>query len=196
MSPQHWPYIPPSPSSQMLAASALDDRTVVNCTWTDPELNSIENPLNTQLEGCGTFFLPISDINACRWFCILFEYVYIACFCLVASLLPFYLIDVFMQDSPENQLSKLRWPPNKVNIYLTVNYYPQEILGLLAATQSSVTRLSPAFRVRVWLHETNFRVVHKSLRMGTWILSESVWTVYVRRGTLSSQTQRHLVPMM
>ena len=147
----------------MLAASALDDRTVVNCTWTDPELNSIKNPLNTQLEGCGTLFLPISDTNACRWFCILFEYVYIACFCLVASLLPFYLIDVFMQDSRENQLSKLRWPPNKVNIYLMVHYYTQKFLGLLAATQLSVTRLSPAFRVRVWLHETNFWVVHKSL---------------------------------
>ena len=36
-----------------------------------------------------------------------------------------------------------------------VNYRPQKFLGLLAPTQyASVTRLSPAFRVRVWLRET------------------------------------------
>ena len=36
-----------------------------------------------------------------------------------------------------------------------VNYYPQKFRGLLAPTQYvSVTRLSPAFRVRVWLRKT------------------------------------------
>ena len=36
-----------------------------------------------------------------------------------------------------------------------VNYRPQKFLGLLAPTQyARVTRLSPAFRVRVWLRET------------------------------------------
>ena len=36
-----------------------------------------------------------------------------------------------------------------------VNYHPQKFLGLLAPTQyASVTRLSPAFRVRVGLRET------------------------------------------
>ena len=39
---------------------------------------------------------------------------------------------------------------------LMVNYRPQKFRGLLAPTQyASVTRLSPAFRVRVWLRETN-----------------------------------------
>ena len=35
------------------------------------------------------------------------------------------------------------------------NYHPQKFRGLLTPTQDvSVTRLSPAFRVRVWLRET------------------------------------------
>ena len=39
---------------------------------------------------------------------------------------------------------------------LMVNYRPQKFLGLLAPTQyARVSRLSPAFRVRVWLRETN-----------------------------------------
>ena len=40
---------------------------------------------------------------------------------------------------------------------LTVNYRPQKFLGLFNSTISinaSVTGLSPAFRVRVWLRET------------------------------------------
>ena len=37
-----------------------------------------------------------------------------------------------------------------------VNYRPQKFLGLLVQTQyARVTRLSPAFCVRVWLRETN-----------------------------------------
>ena len=41
---------------------------------------------------------------------------------------------------------------------LMVNYRPQKFRGLLAPTQyASVTRLSPAFRVRVWLRETTCR---------------------------------------
>ena len=40
------------------------------------------------------------------------------------------------------------------NVFM-VNYRPQKFRGLLAPTQyASVTRLSPAFRVRVWLRET------------------------------------------
>ena len=40
-----------------------------------------------------------------------------------------------------------------------VNYRPQKFRGLLAPTQyTSVTRLSPAFRVRVWLRETRKKV--------------------------------------
>ena len=36
-----------------------------------------------------------------------------------------------------------------------VNYRPQKFLGPLAPTQyARVTRLSPAFHVRVWLRET------------------------------------------
>ena len=42
---------------------------------------------------------------------------------------------------------------------LMVNYRPQKFRGLLAPTQYvSVTRLSPAFRVRVWLRETRKKV--------------------------------------
>ena len=42
---------------------------------------------------------------------------------------------------------------------LMVNYRPQKFRGLLAPTQyASITRLSPAFRVRVWLRETTLEV--------------------------------------
>ena len=91
-------FITSSDTPQTLVASALEDRTVVNCTWTDPEPNPIENPSNTQLEDCGTLSLPISEVWTHWWlllmhvdiFCIYFEYLYMSLFLFVTSLLYAY----------------------------------------------------------------------------------------------------------
>ena len=51
-----------------------------------------------------------------------------------------------------------------------VNYRPQKFLGLLAPTQyARVTRLSPAFRVRVWLYTRDY--VRRSLVPNTKLYS-------------------------
>ena len=62
------------------------------------------------------------DFYQCIYRCILHLF-WICVHGLVVSVCYFsvalYFVDVHMQDSPENELLKLRWPPIKTNIYLS-----------------------------------------------------------------------------
>ena len=120
-----------SDTRQMLVASALKDCTVVNCTWTDPEPNSIEKSFEYSTGRLWNSLPSNIRLNACRrilhsfWICVHGLVVSVCCFSVV-----FYFVDIHMQDSPENQLLKLRWPPVKTNIYLSTSQKNFEILGV------------------------------------------------------------------